>query len=48
MSFSYAELETKLGEIDQARAISYSHVSQMSNPIVRYNYGSISRIHMSM
>ena len=31
MSLSYAELETKLGEIHQAGAI-YSHVSQMSNP----------------
>ena len=35
MSLSYAELETKLGEIDRARAI-YSHGSQMSDPRVRY------------
>lgn len=34
MSLSYAELETKLGEIDRARAI-YSHGSQMSDPRVR-------------
>ena len=33
MSLSYAELETKLGEIDRARAI-YSHGSQMSDPRV--------------
>lgn len=34
MSLNYAELETKLGEIDRARAI-YSHGSQMSDPRVR-------------
>ena len=33
MSLNYAELETKLGEIDRARAI-YSHGSQMSDPRV--------------
>ena len=31
---SYAQLETKLGEIDRARAI-YSHGSQFSDPRVR-------------
>ena len=35
MSLSYAELETKLGEIDRGRAI-YSHASQMSDPRVRH------------
>ena len=34
MCLSYAQLETKLGEIDRARAI-YSHGSQFSDPRVR-------------
>lgn len=33
MCLRYAQLETKLGEIDRARAI-YSHGSQMSDPRV--------------
>lgn len=33
----YAELETKLGEIDRARAV-YSYGSQMCDPRVSANY----------
>lgn len=33
MCLRYAQLETKLGEIDRARAV-YSHGSQMSDPRV--------------
>ena len=44
MSLSYAELETKLGEIDRARAI-YSHGSQMSDPRVSHRITSLLNIH---
>ena len=37
MSMRFAELETKLGEIDRARAI-YSHCSQMCDPRVAGDY----------
>ena len=40
MSLSYAELETKLGEIDRARAI-YSHGSQMSDPRVSHHIADL-------
>ena len=37
MCLKYAELETKLGEIDRARAI-FSHGSQMSDPRTSKSY----------
>ena len=39
----FAEMETKLGEIDRARAI-YSHASQMCDPRVTVEFWQVSDI----
>lgn len=50
MCLRFAEMETKLGEVDRARAI-YGHCSQICDPRVRYyvyiiisSYGTITHL----
>ena len=40
MNIRFAEMETKLGEIDRARAI-YSHASQMCDPRVTAEFWQV-------
>ena len=42
MIIRFAEMETKLGEIDRARAI-YSHASQMCDPRVTAEFWQVGR-----